>query len=392
MPETVAARLETQMNGCRLRILIVGAGIAGATLAALLHRHGERPAIIERGSNTADGGYMLGLMPLGARVLHGLQLTEAYQRASVAVTTYEAFDRNGGLIRSYSLADLVDRFGSWRGVERGVLLSLLRDACGPICFETTVKDIIEREKSVTAIFPDGSRAGFDLIVGADGIHSSTRARIVPDDKVEEFDTGWGGFVMWSTPKNFAGGTYSELWSTGWGLGLYPVPGRVGMFLAGRDGKLSETDGEAYAAELEQRLAAGPFLDALQARDATIRPTYWRMVDYRSSIWSRGRVVLLGDAAAAFLPTAGVGASAAMDSAAALADELSRAESARMNFALELYEKRQRHRVEATEKNSRDLSKLMFVNSAPAAWARDKLMEFYSLKHLINDISKVMAGA
>jgi 2-polyprenyl-6-methoxyphenol hydroxylase-like FAD-dependent oxidoreductase len=116
-----------------------------------------------------------------------------------------------------------------------------------------------------------------------------------------------------------------------------------------------------------------------------------MADCRSKTWSNGRTVLLGDAAAAFLPTAGVGASAAMDSAAALADELSRADAKHMHYALELFEKRQRHRVETAEKNSRDLSKLMFINSAPGAWARDKLMEFYTLKHLIDDISKVMSG-
>ncbi|MEO1018834.1 MAG: hypothetical protein AAFY56_14245, partial [Pseudomonadota bacterium] len=75
----------------------------------------------------------------------------------------------------------------------------------------------------------------------------------------------------------------------------------------------------------------------------------------------------------------------------LADELSRADTAHLAYALELYEKRQRHRVEISEKNSRQLSRLMFVNTAPAAWARDHLMEFYTLEHLIKDISKVMAG-
>ena len=49
-----------------------------------------------------------------------------------------------------------------------------------------------------------------------------------------------------------------------------------------------------------------------------------MTDFRAKVWSRGRTVLLGDAAAAFLPTADVGASAAMDAAAPLSDELSRA--------------------------------------------------------------------
>src|SRR5690606_2829035 len=121
-------------------------------------------------------------------------------------------------------------------------------------------------------------------------------------------------------------TYRELWSAGWGVGLYPVPGRAGIFLAGLDGALKQTDVESYAAAIEKRLPKGPFLDALKARDRDAPSFYWPMADCRSRVWSRGRVVLLGDAAAAFLPTAGVGASAAMDSAAALADELSRADA------------------------------------------------------------------
>ena len=63
----------------------------------------------------------------------------------------------------------------------------------------------------------------------------------------------------------------------------------------------------------------------------------------------------------------------------------------MHYALELYEKRVRHRVDISEQNSRDLSRLMFVNAAPTVWARDKLMKFYSLKHLVADISKVISG-
>lgn len=56
-----------------MRILIVGAGIGGLTLAALLRRWDVQPDIIDRAPSFDHAGYMLGLYPLGSRVLHGLQ-------------------------------------------------------------------------------------------------------------------------------------------------------------------------------------------------------------------------------------------------------------------------------------------------------------------------------
>lgn len=169
-------------------------------------------------------------------------------------------------------------------------------------------------------------------------------------------------------------------------------GRIGLFLAGRHADIAQLDSFAYADRLAGRQLPNPFSDVLKTLDRSAPAVYWPMADIRSDIWSRQRTVLLGDAVAAFLPTAGVGASAAMDSAAALADELSRAGRTHMGYALSLYEKRQRHRVEMAQTNSRKLAKYMFVNSVYGAFLRDQFMRFYTLKQLIGDISKVMEGA
>jgi len=396
-PETtstasVASRVDAQLDGARLRILVIGAGIGGSTLAALLRQRGEQVAVLERDDGTADGGYMLGVMPLGGRVLNGLELVDAYDRASVPMRTYELFGRHGQLIRRYALGDFVEQYGDYRGIERSSLLEILRTAAGDIVYGHTVTTIEENPAAVTATFSDGSHTEVDLIVGADGIHSTTRAMIVDADDVEEFDTGWGGYILWAPLGDHPKDTYSEMWAAGWGVGVYPVPGRAGIFLAGRTDDITDRDPHEYAAEVAGRLPIGVFSDALSLVDPDEPAFMWRMADIRSSVWHTSRAVLLGDAAAGFLPTAGVGASAAMDSAAALADELSRADAAHLTYALELYERRQRHRVELAQKNSRALAKFMFVNGGPIALTRDQLMRFYTLKRMISDISKVMDGA
>src|SRR6185312_16366542 len=114
----------------RLHILIVGAGIAGATLAALLRRRGESPVVIERDTADAQAGYMLGMMPLGGRVLNGLGLADDYLRLSCQISHYELFDNHGRTRKGYSLDPLMEEFGLLRGIERGELLALLRRAAG----------------------------------------------------------------------------------------------------------------------------------------------------------------------------------------------------------------------------------------------------------------------
>jgi 2-polyprenyl-6-methoxyphenol hydroxylase-like FAD-dependent oxidoreductase len=391
--QSVAERLAPALAGARLRILIVGAGIAGATLAALLRRSGERPVVIEREPAHAEAGYMLGLMPLGGRVLNGLGLAGDYLDMSCPVSHYELFANRGRTKRSYSLDPLMKEFGLLRGIERGELLALVRRAAGDdaIQFETRIRELENGPDAVTVTFQDGSKQAFDLVVGADGMHSDVRRRILKDDEYTYWRTGWGGWVAWAALGDASADTYSELWSAGWGVGVYPVKRRQGIFLAGRLADLERTTPRAFADVVASRIEAAPIRQALGRIDHGIAPFLWKMEDCRARVWSRGRVVLLGDAAAAFLPTAGIGASMAMDSAAALADELSRADASHMDYALRLYERRQRRRVELAQVNSRWLAKVMFVDNAAVAWIRDRIIRLYTMKMLISDISRVMEG-
>ncbi|GHE05454.1 hypothetical protein U879_03865 [Defluviimonas sp. 20V17] len=391
-PDTIAATLERQLQGARLRVLIVGAGIAGATLSALLRRRGEPAAMIERYGTEAANGYMLGLLPLGGRVLSGLGLREAYVDASQPMRDYVLHNRHGQVIQRYSVSEVVRRFGLYRGIERGALLSLLRGVAGPTCYGASIQAIAQDTTQVRITFDDGSQGAYDLVVLADGIHSHSRSLILREEEIKPHETGWGGFVAWTDTPASEAQTYRELWAAGWGIGLYPVKGRSGIFLAGRDAQIAGMDPFAYADHMLAKGLPKPFAHALAAIDRSVEAVYWQMSDIRSNVWSRGRVMLLGDAAAAFLPTAGVGASMAMDSAAALADELARADTDHLNFALSLYEKRQRHRVEIAQRNSRTLAKYMFVNNPATAALRDQFMRFYSLDRMIADISKVMEGA
>jgi 2-polyprenyl-6-methoxyphenol hydroxylase-like FAD-dependent oxidoreductase len=115
--------------------------------------------------------------------------------------------------------------------------------------------------------------------------------------------------------------------------------------------------------------------------------FWHLSDVRAAEWVRNRVVLLGDAAAGFLPTAGIGASMAMESAAVLADELSRTNARMLDNALALYVKRRKRRVEGIQDDSRRLAKLMFVRSSTVAAVRNYVSKFMSLETVMKSITR-----
>jgi 2-polyprenyl-6-methoxyphenol hydroxylase-like FAD-dependent oxidoreductase len=237
---------------------------------------------------------------------------------------------------------------------------------------------------------DGSTEAFDLVVGADGIHSGVRRIVFGRETTHEFDTGWGGWVWWSDPGPVPSDAALEYWGVGSYFGVFPAPGQTGVFAGGPVPDRSPNALAAEFARLRARFAAlgPPVADLLAGVPADPKDLFfWHLADVRSDEWVRGRVVLLGDAAAGFLPTAGVGASMALESAAVLNDELMRTDAAGIPQALRLYEKRRRQRVLTVQNDSRRLAGLMFRTAAPLVLARNVAMHFASLEMIAANIVK-----
>ena len=185
-------------------------------------------------------------------------------------------------------------------------------------------------------------------------------------------------------------TTREYWGAGFMIGMYGVKDEIGVVIAGPRDQL-EGNRAGFLAHVGEHLTDPASKRVLETAARDPDPFYWKLLDVRADQWAKGRVVLLGDAADAFLPTAGIGASMAMLSAAALADELSRTDGARVPAALQLYQRRQQRKVVAAQKNSRTLAHLMMVKSPAVSWGREKLLHFYGPKRALGDIIKVMDG-
>lgn len=377
-----------------MKIIIAGAGIGGMALAALLRQRGVTADLYERAESFDHAGYMLGLYPVGARVLHGLGLMDAFLAASCRMATYTVRNGHGEEMHAYALGEMLDRFGYSGCLMRGELLSLLRSRAAdvPIHFGTSVTGFTDAaDGPLTATLSDGTAAACDLLIGADGIHSAIRRQMV--GPTEDHATGWGCWVWVVAGADRPDDAVTEFWGAGRFLGVYPVKGGVGVVAAaptallgpeatGRDGRKVK----AYFAPLGA--GAADLLAALP--DDLAEVFWWTLSDQRSEHWTKGRVALLGDAACAFLPTAGVGASMALESAAVLDDELGRTDARFLAGALARYETRRKKRAEAFQDDSRRLASMMAIESAPLAWGRDQLMRFYTLDTLAKTIMRSLA--
>jgi 2-polyprenyl-6-methoxyphenol hydroxylase-like FAD-dependent oxidoreductase len=223
------------------------------------------------------------------------------------------------------------------------------------------------------------------------MHSSTRKLALAGQPVTVVDTQWGGWVVWA-PNDEDTDLVDEFWGAGYFLGVYPVKGKLGVFLGGSN-EDTKAGAAAFVAEVRHRLnIVAPRTDrALTAVASDPDPYYWPMTDCRAPAWASGHTLLLGDAAAGFLPTAGVGAGMAIESAWVLTRMLRHANTSNVAALLKAYEVSQRPRVESAQDNSRSLARLMFQQSAALAVAREIAARIISLQAALKPIQRLVAS-
>lgn len=376
-----------------MRILIVGGGVAGLTLAAKLRQQGRESVIVEQSAEYGDAGYAISLYPLGSCVFHGLGLyDEVVSRAQIC-GRYEIADHAGQVLQSVGMAEFTDNIGPMFTLSRRDLIDVLRNACGelPIRMGMGIETITQADGEVEVAFTDKTKDTFDLVIGCDGIPSTVRQLIFGEQDV--FDTGWTIWTWWGREGLIPADLVREYWGRGCLFGFYPAPGRC-MFIAGLP---TEAIPERHASTETVRSVLSSAFSELIEKVPEIRRAFedahtlfrWPMNDVRSREWYSGRVALCGDAAAAFLPTAGVGASNALRGAAALADELSKTDAAHVPLALELYVKRCRKIIEGNQDDSRSVARYVFIESKALGWGRDQIVKHYPASKMLKQIIESM---
>ncbi|GIG86710.1 FAD-dependent oxidoreductase [Plantactinospora endophytica] len=312
--------------------LVIGGGIAGPVAAMALHRAGIEAVVYEAHRDTADGiGGGLSIAPNGLNALAVLDADAVVGEVGVPMA---------GMVIQNATGRRLAEFGSPPGLPQ-MLFVWRPDLYRALYAEATRRgvriehgrrlvDITETADAVTAHFSDGTRASADVLVGADGLRSATRALLDPAAPRPRY-TGLVSFGaqlaetglaptddkmhMVFGKRAFLGYQVLDDGSGGWFVNL---PHRAPLTAA----EARQTSPERWLAVLREAFADDdrtPALSLLRRTAPEELLVVGPMEDLPSvPVWSRGRSVLVGDAAHAPSSSSGQGASLAVESAVQLA--------------------------------------------------------------------------
>ncbi|MET8540778.1 FAD-dependent monooxygenase [Kitasatospora sp. NPDC004799] len=334
-------------------ILVSGAGIAGPALAHWLRRHGFTPTVVERAPGPRPGGQAVDLRGAGRTVVERMGLMERARALSVEQHGMALVDRRGRTTARIPV-DLFGGEGIVSEIEilRGDLADLLHEATDGVeyLWDDTVTALDEDADGVTVTFENAPARRFALVVGADGLHSAVRRLAFPDHGAHYRPLGghhaWftvhdpdlaraldGWFLMYNAPGGLVAGARP---------GRLPGEVKASLGLRGAPPAYDRRDTAAQRRLLAERFAgAGWEVDRLLAgMHAADDFAFDSFGQIRLERYSRGRVVLLGDAGYSPSPLTGLGTSLALVGAYLLAGELAAA-AGDFRTAFARYEERMR---------------------------------------------------
>ena len=368
-----------------LRVTVVGCGIAGAAVAAMLSRAGHHVTLLEQSQRVGPVGAGILLQPVGQAVLHDMGLLDAIASKAEPIRSIEA-DRltDRGPRRLVRLPYDRHRPGLHAlGTHRGDLFTELHRALveGDVHLE-----LGKRVDDIALLARDQN-----LVIIADGGKSELRNYVDTFGRVHEYPHG----ALWAVAKhNQVGGRlYQVARGTHTLCGLLPMGGgRCSLFwglpLREQDA-LRNAGFDTWRAEVLRIMpAAAPLFEDVRSFDDLTLATY-RHVHLRR--WHRDNVVVLGDAAHAMSPHLGQGVNLALCDAAQLASSLAEHDHD-VAAALPHYENRRRRQLRWYSFITKTLSPFFQGERNWLAWPRDRTLPWLTKVPVVDRIMvKTLAG-
>jgi 2-polyprenyl-6-methoxyphenol hydroxylase-like FAD-dependent oxidoreductase len=315
--------------------LISGLGIAGPTLAFWLKAGGFQPTLVERAPTLRSGGYVIDFWGLGYDIAERMGMRTDINRTGYHIQEMRIVNRRGKRVTGFGTDVFLELTGGrYVTIPRSGLSRLLVERIASdteVILGDEIDGLRQCEDGVEVAFARAGRRKFDLVVGADGLHSKVRGLIFGPQERFEKQLGYVVAAFETTgyrPRNED--VYMMFGEPGRMVGRVSLRDDRTLFLfvltADTTPGAALTDLAAQKAILHTRFGDQSWecpriLDALDK----VNDLYFdRVSQIRMSNWSQGRVTLVGDAAYCVSLLAGQGSALAMMGAYVLAGELARA--------------------------------------------------------------------
>ena len=378
-----------------LNVLISGASVAGPTLAYWLRRHGFNPTVVERAPAPRPGGQAIDIRGTARDVVERMGIMAEVRQAHTgtrgmayvnsanerqAIMDPDSFGDSGGMI-----ADIE--------ILRGDLVRIPHAATQhdvEYVFNDSVTGIAKDAGGVRVAFERGRPRAFDLVVGADGLHSNIRSLAFGADSEFVRDLGCYAAIF---------RTVSHLDLEGWELmysmpgknglrgktvGLYPLPNRgeaIAMFYFASPPMRYERRDVAEQKQILAEAFAGEGWEIPRLLETMwAAPDFYfdRVSQVHMDRWSNGRAVLVGDAGYCGSPLGGNGTSMAIVGGYVLAGELAAA-AGDHRVAFARYEDEMRNFVTRCQSFAQGAPRSMLPRSRSEIWIRNQIIKL--LPHL-----------
>ncbi|OPF81609.1 FAD-dependent oxidoreductase [Streptomyces antioxidans] len=363
-------------------VLISGASIAGPALAYWLHRSGCAVTVVEKAGALRDGGYPIDIRGTAIEVVRRMGILPRLRDAHIDTRRYTFLNADGGEVASLNAHAAAGGGGGQdlevrRGDLAAALYGKVRDDV-EFLFGDSIDTLDQSGPGVDVTFHSGQRRTFDLVVGADGMHSPTREPLFgPEERFHRY-LGYC-FAIFTVPNTFGLSHELMLWNTpGKAAALYAAGGNAELhaFLTFHQPEppftaLRNPDAQR---DLVATVFAGAgwevpgMVDAMRDADDLFFDTAGQI---RMPHWSSGRVALVGDAAYAPSFLTGQGSSLALVGAYMLANALAAHRDHTAAFAA--YERGVREFVALNQALVDNGAATLFPTTARALEQRDTML-------------------
>lgn len=323
-----------------MRAVICGAGIAGLAMAQRLRGHGWDVVVVERSPGPREQGYMIDFFGLGYDAAEAMGVLPRLQELGYYLPEATFVDETGRRRAGVPFKSFV-RYtrGRMLSIMRPDLELALREQVGEVRFGVTVTDVADEGERV--ILSDGSVLDADLLIGADGIHSTVRRLVFGEIPLRYLGFHTAAYTF-AEPRlhELIGDRFILTDTINRQMGFYALrDGRVSIFAVHRTADPA-LPADPRAAIQKTYGSLGWIVPTAVAHCPSPDEIYYDQVAQAVvPRWSRGRTVLLGDACQAVSLLAGQGATLAVAGAYMLGECL--ATAATIDAALADYERRWR---------------------------------------------------